>query len=88
MSTYVYDPLDGPGEQARRLEVLPARDNDSVTMTCISSHNIPPSNASTRAKLRPCLNLPIHFAISYVCGSGTDLKRTHYIIVDGQLSAA
>jgi hypothetical protein len=72
MSTYVYDPLDGPGEQARRLEVLPA----------------PPSNASTRAKLRPCLNLPIHFAISYVCGSGTDLKRTHYIIVDGQLSAA
>ncbi len=81
---YVHEPLGNPYEQVRLLTILPARDNTSPIMTQLSSHKIPLSNASRLDRLRGHFSLPTYFAISYVCGSGREMEKTHSIFIEGK----
>ena len=81
---YCHQPLGDSRQQIRLLTILPAKDVESPIFTRLTSHAMPSSNASRSERLRAHLQLPAYMAVSYVCGSGQDLVKTHQIFVDGK----
>ncbi|CZR50462.1 uncharacterized protein PAC_00335 [Phialocephala subalpina] len=79
---YVYQPFQNPREQIRLLTVKPNRDQNAIVESKLSIHNIPQSNASRRAQIRPLLRLPFYIAVSYVWGTGAALRDRKDILLD------
>ena len=82
--TYHYEPLKDPSQQIRLLQLDTAHDNGAVLTGSLSVYKIPPHDATRLARLSKHLQLPGYSAISYVWGTGPDLRPSHEIILDNR----